>query len=339
MKIGAIKNFSFQRRVQDSNTNPIPAKTLETKNEENAIFTKNGLTDEIENLFNTAKAMKMASDNAVDDVQNEIEDIARIYKPQIREAHKLFNNPESDIEVDDFGTKTIKEFNENNEPKRTLTLSNNGNLTIEDFENNVVVKASDRDLLSVVKNEENTEEGKKYSFSIEYENGIPYSYVKNYSETSDGKISADKKFEFTRGIVTPLSYKENFKSDGDTSSADKQVQFKYGGMDVFDFLDKGISFRWADLIREYDENINYGKGFWTIDKAVTFVNGDFEKYAENTMHVMGNGDKSDKQILFKDNKPALYFDKVSKPAHEMRNIENTYALEDGEWIPSDKWHV
>lgn len=342
MKINAIRNLSFQKRVQGSEANPIQPskiKMAEAINEENAVLSKVELAKEIDGLFGNVKNMRATSEGIVDGVQGEIEDITRTYKSEVREALKLFREAGDRAEVDKYGTKTIKEFNENNEPKRTLSLQANGNLTIEDFENNVVVKAQNHELLSVAKNEENTEEGKKYSFFIEYENGAPHSYVTNYSETSDGKITADKKFEFTRGITSPLRYRENFQSEGDTSSADKQVQFKYGGMNTHDFLTRGILFRWADLIREYDENINYGKDFWTIDKAVTFVDGDLEKYAENTMHVMGGGEKADRQILFKDNKPALYFDTVAKPPQGLRTVEKTYALEDGEWVPSKKWHT
>lgn len=339
MKVSAIRNFSFQKRIQDQNLNPVSAKMPETINEEKAVFAKGELANAIDEMFNTAKAMRATSEGVVDDVQDEIEEITRTYKPQIREARKLLNEAGDNVEVDEFGVKTIKEFTENNEPKRTLTLRPNGNLTIEDFENNVVVQAKDHDLLSVVKNEENTEEGKKYSFFIEYENGVPCAYAKNYTETSDGKISADKKFEFTRGIVTPLSYKENYQSEGKTSSADKQVNFQHTGINIYDFLERGIPFRWADLIAEYDENINYGNGFWTIDKAVTFAKGDLEKYAENTTHIMGVGDKSDKQLLFKNNEPALYFDKVSKQSGDLRQVEKTYALEGNEWVPSKKWHT
>ncbi len=339
MKVSAIKNFSFQRRIQDQNLNPAPVKMPEAISEEKAVFAQNELANAIDEMFSTAKTMQATSEGVIDDVQDEIEEITRTYKPQIREAKKLIREAGDNVEVDNFGTKTLKEFNDKNEPKRTLTLRHNGNLTIEDFENNVVVQAKDYDLLSVSKNEENGDEGKKYSFFIEYENGVPCSYVKNYSETSDGKITAEKKFDFTRGIVTPNIYRENFKSDGNVLSADKQVDFRRGGMTVYDLLEKGIPFRWADFIREYDENISHGKDFWTIDKAVTFVNGDLEKYAENTTHVMGAGDKSDKQLLFKENKPALYFDKVSKPSYGERQVENTYALEEEGWVPSKKWHT
>ncbi len=339
MKIGAIKNFSFQRRIQDSNPNPLPIKKMEAINEEKAVLPRVELAKEIDDMFANVKTMQVTSGGVVDSVQDEIEDITRTYKSEVKEALKLFREACDNVEVDNYGTKTIRELNDKDEPKRTLVLRTNGNLTIEDFENNVVVKAQNHELLSVAKNEENTEEGKKYSYFIEYENGAPQSYVKNYSETTDGKITADKKFEFTRGVVYPFRYRENYQASGDTSSADKQVYFKTGGFDVHDLLAKGILFRWADLVREYDENINYGKDFWTIDKAITFVNGDLEKYAESTTHVLGGGEKSDKQLLFRDNKPVLYFDKVAKPAQGTRTVESTYALEDGAWVPSKKWHT
>lgn len=339
MKISAIKNFSFQRKIQEPNPNPLPIKKMEAMNEEKAVLQRVELAKEIDDIFANVKTMQVTSEGVIDSVQDEIEDITRTYKIAVKDALKLFREGDDNVEVDNYGTKTIRELNDKDEPKRTLTLHANGNLTIEDFENHVVVKAQNHELLSVIKNEENTEEGKKYSYFIEYENGAPHSYVKNYSETTDGKITADKKFEFTRGVVYPFRYREDYQSEGNTSSASKQVYFKTGGFNVHDLLTKGILFRWADLVREYDENINYGKDFWTIDRAITFANGDLEKYAQNTTHIMGGGEKSDKQLLFRDNKPVLYFDKVAKPAQGMRNVENTYALEDGTWVPSQKWHT
>ncbi len=338
MKISAIKNYNFANRIQNfGSTSPIKK---EEEVPEKAVAPLNPeLAGEIDELFNVAKNMKATSVSTIDTVQNEIEEITRTYKSEVKEALKLFREAGEGVETTEEGIKIIREFDENNNPKRNLTLYPDESLTIDKFDDNVVVRAQKHELLSVLQEGEKIDEGTKYSFLIEYENGVPQSYVKNYTETKDGKITAEKKFEFTHGVVTPFRYRENYASAGDSTSADKQVQFKYGGFNIYDLLSKGILFRWADLIREYDENINYGKDFWTIEKAITFVDGNMEKYAENTTHMIGSGDKSDKQILFKDNKPDLYFDSVTHAPYETRKVENTYALENGEWVASNRWHT
>ena len=111
MKIGAIKNFSFQRRIQDSNPNPLPIKKMEAINEENVLLPRVELAKEIDDMFSNVKTMRVTSDTVIDSVQDEIEDITRTYKSEVREALKLFREAGDKAEIDKYGTKTIQELN------------------------------------------------------------------------------------------------------------------------------------------------------------------------------------------------------------------------------------